>query len=346
MKVLFAGLGGIGQRHLRLLREIVGPSLEVHAYRTRKQQIVLSKTLEVESQTGLDDVYSVVTHETLDSGLAIRPDVLFVTNPTSMHYSTALAAIESRIPVFIEKPIADDFAAAKRLADRAISLGVKGMVGYQLRFHPLVQLLLELIGDQRIGRVISARFQVGEFLPNWHRYEDYRQMYASRRELGGGVVRTQIHEIDLIFALFGIPEYVYSVGGQLSDLEVDVEDTVLSLFHFLIDGRVVPVSLSQDYVQIPPKRQIEVVGAAGRIEVDLIHQSLRMFSEDGELVIDRIESDFQRDDLFRAQLRSLIEYLKGDSPPPVTLSAGAVSLAIAESCLRSLETNEVEKVLA
>lgn len=338
MRVLFAGLGGIGQRHLRLLSEIVGERLEVHAFRTRRQQFVLSQTLEIANESGLDKLYSITLHDSLESGLAANPRVLFITNPTSLHFQTAVSAIEAGVPVFIEKPITETVTQARTLVDRASSLGVRGMVGYQLRFHPLIQELLSLIKEGRVGRVVSAKFQVGEYLPNWHKYEDYRQMYAARKDLGGGVIRTQIHEIDLIHALFGVPDQVFSVGGKLSNLEIDVEDTVLTLFRFSVDGKVLPVSLSQDYLQRPAKRFIEIVGLEGKIEIDLIQNALRLYSGEGDLVVEKIVEDFQRDALFRAQLRSLIDFLDTGSPPPVSLESGAMSLAIADACLRSIQT--------
>src|SRR5206468_7309611 len=90
-----------------------------------------------------------------------------------------------------------------------------------------------------IGNVLAARLEFGEYLPGWHPYEDYRQMPASRRVLGGGVILAQIHDLDLAYAFFGFPRRVFAVGGHLSDLEIDVEDTASILMEHLVDGRSV-----------------------------------------------------------------------------------------------------------
>ena len=55
MRALFVGLGGIGQRHLRNLRSIVGSDLQVAAYRTRRQQIVLTDQLQVSETESLEE---------------------------------------------------------------------------------------------------------------------------------------------------------------------------------------------------------------------------------------------------------------------------------------------------
>src|SRR5204863_5216651 len=133
--------------------------------------------------------------------------------------------------------------------------GLVALVGYQLRFHPAFKQVQEWLGAAAVGRVLAVRAEVGEFLPAFHTYEDYRQMYAARSDLGGGVVVTQIHELDYLYALFGPPRRVFALGGHLSSLEVDVEDVASTLLEWRSPaGDLIPVHLHQDYVQRPPSR--------------------------------------------------------------------------------------------
>ena len=60
---------------------------------------------------------------------------------------------------------------------------------------------------------MAVRIEIGEYLPGWHTYEDYRRMYASRADLGGGVVLSQIHELDYVYWLFGMPKRVFAWGS-------------------------------------------------------------------------------------------------------------------------------------
>jgi predicted dehydrogenase len=62
-----------------------------------------------------------------------------------------------------------------------------------MRFHPCLQRLHELVLEKKVGQILSVRAEVGEYLPGWHTYEDYRQGYAARQDLGGGVILSQIH---------------------------------------------------------------------------------------------------------------------------------------------------------
>ena len=89
-------------------------------------------------------------------------------------------------------------------------------VGCQLRFHPALELFKKHLDEESVGPVLAVRAEVGEYLPGWHPYEDYRQSYAARQSMGGGVIFTLIHEIDYLAWLFGVPRRVFAIGGHLS----------------------------------------------------------------------------------------------------------------------------------
>ncbi|MGE0039769.1 MAG: Gfo/Idh/MocA family protein [Vicinamibacterales bacterium] len=342
LRALFAGLGGIGQRHLRNLRAVCGDRLAVSAYRVRGQSHVLSDTLQIAAESGLEATYDVTTYTNLDEALADPPDVVFVCNPTSLHLEVALAAARRGCALFIEKPLADTMDGVEALAALVESRGLVAMVGYQLRFHPCIQRLLALVGERAVGHLVSVHAEVGEFLPGWHPYEDYRQMYASRRDLGGGVILAQIHELDYLYALVGLPTRVFAVGGHLSDLEVDVEDTATMLMACEVDGRPLPVSLHVDYLQRPAARGCTVVGDRGKIVVDLLEPSLRRFDREGAEVETFRPAGFQRNQLFLDQTRHLLACLEGRETPIVPIRDGAQSLRVALAAKASLASGVAE----
>src|SRR5205823_6534316 len=108
------------------------------------------------------------------------------------------------------------------------------------RFHPCLARLQKIVEDGLLGRVLAGRVEVGEYLPDWHKYENYQQMYASRADLGGGVILSQIHEFDYLYWLFGLPRRIFTVGGHFSSLEIDVEDVASSILEFVVAGRPAP----------------------------------------------------------------------------------------------------------
>lgn len=336
MKVLFCGLGGIGQRHLRNLRQLLGDQLEVHAYRVRGQRIKLHDNLTVDEGADLEQDYQVQVHHDLAVALAQKPAAAFICNPNALHVPVALECVRANVPVFMEKPLASDLEGLDELLVEVEARKLLFHVGYNFRFHPGLQRLKTLIDAGFFGRLLSVRLEIGEYLPNWHRYEDYRQMYAARADQGGGVILSQIHEMDLIYWFFGLPRSIVTHGGQLSALEVDVEDTASSLIRCDSAGGSFPILLHQDFLQRPPVRTLKIVGDAGYAEIDLLATQLCVHDAEGELCEQDDFPGFVRNDMFLAQARHFLDCLAHGAKPVVSLLDGAQSLRLALAALRSL----------
>jgi predicted dehydrogenase len=341
MKVLFVGLGGIGQRHLRNLRAILGISLEVHAYRVRGLPQALTEQLEIEPDTDLETKYAVRVHHDLDSALEQRPAAVFVCNPSSLHVPAAMAAAEAGCHLFVEKPLSHSLAGVEALIQAVQRQGLVALVGYQLRFHPCLQAVHRQVSQGLIGQPLSAHAQVGEYLPGWHRYEDYRQMYASRADLGGGVILSQIHEMDYLYWMFGLPHRIFTLGGHLSSLEIDVEDVACSVLDCEVNGRKVPVLLHQDYLQRPPARGCTIVGEEGKIVMSLSELKVDRYDSQGRLAQHQSFEGFARNELFLAELRHFLDCIGGHATPLISLRDGAQSLRMALAAKDSLKTGQI-----
>ena len=342
MRVLFAGLGSIGQRHLRNLLALVGPGLRIAAFRTRRQPAVVSERLELHSTEQLEAKYDIQVFEQLEDALAsFKPRLIFICNPTSLHIETALVAARAGVNLFIEKPLGADLAGADELARVVEEKQLTALVGYQMRFHPCFLRLREWLAEQVIGPLIAVRAQQGEYLPDFHRYEDYRDSYASRKSLGGGVVLTQIHDLDYLVALLGWPERVFAMGGHLSSLEIDVEDVASISLEIRHKGRMLPVHLHQDYVSRVPVRTCWLLGDHGSIDVDFLASTMARGAPSRgapELVS---FPDFDRNRMFIDLLRHLLACLNGAEQPVVGIRDAMLIQRVADAVRESLRTGRV-----
>jgi len=340
-RVLVVGLGGIGQRHVRNLRALCGPGLDILACRSRGHRTVVTETLDVEPGADVEEKYAIRSFTDLDAALAERPEAVLVCNPSSLHGPAARAAAEAGCHVFVEKPLSHSLDGIDELADLLERKRLVGLVGYQLRFHPVLRRVHELLTAGALGPLLSVRMVVAEYLPGFHRYEDYRGMYASRRDLGGGVVLSQIHELDYAGWLFGPPRRVFALGGHLSSLQIDVEDVASILLDCGTEARRFPVHLLQDYVQRPPARGCEIVGDVGKIVVDLRAPGFERFDEGGASVEKMALPGFDRNSLFLDEMKHFLACVEGREQPVVSVREGASSLSLALAVRRSLETGAV-----
>lgn len=338
MKALMIGLGGIGQRHTRNLRAILGDSVEFIAYRFRRQTHVITPTLGADSTRNVEDEYSIRVFPSLKAALAEKPDVAFICNPSNLHVVAALDCLKAGCDVFVEKPLADSMRGTEELLRIAEEQERVVMVGYQMRFHPCLQRLREVVQSGTLGRLLSVRATIGEYLPGWHPYEDYRQMYASRADLGGGVVLSQIHEFDYLYSLFGLPSRIYALGGHWSELEIDAEDTASTLMECSIDGRPLPIHLHQDFLQSPPSRQCEIIGDRARALMDLHALTVTVFARGQAAPIVESFHGFERNQLFIDQTRHFLECVRTRQRPIVDLRDGLQSLRMALAAKQSIAT--------
>jgi predicted dehydrogenase len=319
----------------------MGAQVEILAYRFRGNPEVLTDTLKIEEGSSLEGKYNLQVFRDFDQALNQKPDAVFICNPSSLHMPLAMKAARAGCHLFIEKPLSHKYEQIDELMAIAKERNIKVVVGYQMRYHPCILRLRSLIQEQAIGRVLSVRAEVGEYLPGWHTYEDYRTTYGSQRELGGGAVLSQIHELDYLYWLFGLPRRVFALGGHLSSLEINVEDTVEILMEYYTDGYLLPVSLHQDFLQRPPSRTCQVIGDSGKILMDLRAQSLNVFDGSGKQVESTYFEGFERNQLFLNELKDFLECLQGKQTPLVSLQEGAQSLRMALAAKESLATGKV-----
>jgi predicted dehydrogenase len=341
MKALMIGLGGIGQRHLRNLHALLGTDLDILAYRVRRLTQVVTDRLEIEPGADIEKKYNIKVYDDLGEALARQPDFALVCNPSSLHVPVAIQAARTGCHLFIEKPLSHNLDSVRDLIGEVESRGLIALVGYQLRHHPCLLRLHDVLRGGAIGRVVGVRMEVGEYLPGWHTYEDYKQMYASRPDLGGGVILSQIHEMDAIYWLFGLPQRVFSLGGHLTRLEVGVEDTASTLMSCQVNGRAIPVHLHQDYIQRPPSRGYQVIGDSGKVVIDMRVPSITVYDGKGELREQTTFDQFQRNQLFLDEMTHFLACLRREQTPAVTLRDGAQSLRMALAAKESIETGQV-----
>ena len=345
MKILMVGLGSIGQRHLRNIKRLFGEEAEILAYRVRRLSRTFSDDMQIRDGVDLEKEFGIKVYDDLDKALSEKPDAVFVTNITSKHTETALKAAQSGAAVFLEKPVSDCTDGLKELKRIVDEKGTVLYMGYQNRFHPCISDVRSVLGDERLGKVISVDNEFSERLTTMHRYEDYKDTYMARKDMGGGpVLNLQIHCLDYLQLLFGTPVDVYSICSTLSGLSVDVEDTAGSLYRFKEnDGRMITVYSHTDFLQFPPVHRLKVVCEKGRIEADFNAAVTNVYAGD-EPVQTITHEGFVRNDMFIEELREFAECIKEKKTPSSSLDAGITGLKMALAAKKSSAENRAVKI--
>jgi len=313
MKFLIAGFGSIGRRHFHNLISL--GEKDVIFYRSAK------------STLPDDELKDFIVENDLSAVLNHHPDAVIVANPSALHLDVAMPAAQMGCHLLLEKPISNTLANLETLRTLVKKSGSQVLVGFQFRFHPGLLKIKEILTSGEIGKPVSARAFWGEYLPDWHPWEDYRKSYSARRDLGGGVVLTLSHPFDYLRWLLGEVGSVSSHTRHSGQLALDVEDVADAELEF--NGGV-QASVHLDYLQKPAAHNLEIVCSGGHIHWDGLSGLLRVSNAKKDLDQEYpVPTGFERNDLFLAEMKHFIEVAKKASFPACTLEDGIKALQIA-----------------
>jgi CMP-N,N'-diacetyllegionaminic acid synthase len=275
IRALIIGYGSIGKRHAKVLHEQLGLSVEVVSRRVHSDYLSYQSIAACNDLTQYD--YFIIATET-------------------MKHREQLFSIDSSVcekQIFVEKPLFADGMSAPELSGRNTV-----WVGYNLRFHPVIGKIRELIKDKR---VLSVNCMAGEYLPWWRPNADYRDCYSARRELGGGVLLDLSHEIDYLQWLFG--DFLRAVVfiDKISGLEINSEDISTAVAR---TSRGCIVNVTLDYLSMIPVRKMLIHTDHCSIDADLEHGMVILTDESSGS--QKWSFATERDDTYREMHKAIL----------------------------------------
>ena len=293
-KVLVAGYGSVGRRHVDNFLELKDIQLIVY---TKRNDLQLLKKKGVKVSNSLAEC------------LKENPDIGVITNETSLHIPIAIKLAKEGLDLFLEKPLSNSLKDVEKLHAIVKKKKLITQMGCNLRFHPCIKKIKSLIEQQKIGKIISAQVQNCSYLPDSHRWEDYRKSYAARKDLGGGVILTNaIHEIDYMYWFFQEVENVISMSGKFSKLDVTAEDYVSSLLKF--KNKIIG-ELHTDYFQRPNFRSCKIRGTKGEIYWNSDNNCVNIFNMNKKRWETKFDDGFSDNlDTYSSYIEELKHFLK------------------------------------
>lgn len=252
------GLGSIGMRHAT---NLVGLGHKVY---------------------GIDPAVSDHPDITLVNEFHHPCDAFVIASPTKDHIGHIETLLPQNKPIFIEKPIADQWPS--------VATGNIMMVGYNLRYHPCVIKAKEWIGANSVGDILWANFTVAQF--------NTKAAY-----LRDGVILNWSHEIDLALYLLG-PASVLASATHIAGGHDDIADIILG--HESGANSVVHL----DYVTEPEVRQFIIVGKKAHIICDLVNRQSWLRGVDGGM-LDHFQAYDSFDEDYVEEIQDFINLLDG-----------------------------------
>jgi len=308
MRIIIAGAGSIGKRHVRNLHAIGCQNI-----------VFLRRSAET-----VNEFPDIPVYNKLEDAVSGTKDLLMICNPAPFHLELAERAIDRLDHVFIEKPISHDWSRVETFLTKAEKNQSMIWVGYDLRFDTGLQSVKRWIDSNKFGRPLALRIQVGQYLPDWRPGQDYTESITAQKQLGGGVLLELSHELDYAKWLLGPVKRVTGIMGNVS-LKMDTEDIALALLEFQ-SGVLGSVHL--DCLQRSMSRNCQVICSDATIHWDDCTQSAWVSGPENK-ILDMIKWEKEdRDTRFCRELTHVLHCMDGKEQPLVSAEQGADSLRL------------------
>lgn len=324
-RVLIVGLGSIGRRHARLIRQ-AAPGVRIAALRRTGSK--------PDGQEWVDQVF----HTLEEAILQFRPQAAVIASPAPLHLESALGLARAGIHLLVEKPLAASAAGVAELIALCATQQVVLATGYNLRFSTSLQEFRSQLG--RAGDLISVRAEVGQFLPGWRPDADYRQAVSASSALGGGALLELSHEFDYLQWIFGDASSVCASVDRQSALEIDVEDTahiVMCMKAQTAVGASLKIRLDLDLYRHDTTRTCVAIGSAGSLRWNGIAGTVEFFAPGAAGWEQTFAHKPQRDETYQLQWEHFRACIRTGSLPAVDGNAGLKVLTLIDAARKSAE---------
>lgn len=297
MKVIFFGLGSIGQRHANIL--LNDYKFDLYAFRS-----------------GIDNAHNELGIKELHSWDEVRklhPAVAFITNPTFRHIETAIRCAEIGCKLFIEKPIDKDINELDQLIRLVRKNNLVTYVAYCLRFHPVIAKLKQYFNQ---NKVLHLRAVCTSFYPLWRPTRDYLKTYSANSSLGGGVILDLSHEIDYVAYFLGSVNKLSGNFSKRGKVTLDAED----FSDILVSTDLSPANIHINFFSQLRQRYIQIDFENLTVVGDIINAEIKEYKD--ETLQKSLKLDYDKGQEYKEQIKYFFDNINNSSMMNNLIEAG------------------------
>ena len=318
MRFFIVGLGSMGKRRMRNL----------HA---NGEKTIVGFDVRPDRNAEAKEEYGIKTVETFD---AIAPqdfDVLIISTSPDAHGDYIRYALKHKKHFFVEHPTSDD-GYKEILASKDATIKAPSCT---FLFNRGVKMMKQILEKGAIGKVLAFQYHMGQYLPDWHPYEDYRTVYFSKKETSA--CREMVaFELIWLSALMG--SKVKDVRGsitKLSDLDMDADDTVTAAVTYENNVRG---TLLIDVISRKPFRTLRILGSEGVLEWERFDYCVKVFTvKDKKTEVISIPKGnpekgyVNEEEMYIEEIKAFLGSIKGEEVYPHSFKENLINVRVMEA---------------
>lgn len=259
LKFLIIGLGSMGKRRIRNLF-------------VNNQKQIIGYDIRPDRMKEAEDKYGIQTIANLDGLKEKDYDVLIISTPPDQHGDYIRMALKQKKHFFVEHPISDD--GYEDIFENKNADLVKAP-SCTLRFYTPIKMIKEILESGKIGKVLAFQYHMGQYLPDWHPWEDYREVYFSKKETSAC---REMLPFELIWLSWIFGSKVSDISGfigKVSDLDMDADDIALAKVKY--DNGIIG-NMIIDVISRKPFRTLRVLGSEGVLDWERFDSVIKVYN--------------------------------------------------------------------
>lgn len=286
-----------------------------------------------------EERYKIKTFGDFEKAMAEDPDALVISTPPDLHMKYAIIAAKENKHFFTEASVVDD--GMEELIRLIKGKRIVAAPSCTMRFHPAIKKIKELVDERAVGRPLVFTHHSGQYLPDWHPWEDYRKFYAAKKKTGAA---REIVPFELVWLtwVLGDVKVISCFKGKISDLDVEIDDVYQLLLKFksgLLGHLLV------DVVARYPTRHFRLLGEEGVIEWNWNTNLVRLYRAE-----EKSWESYPADEgmpekgyiigegMYTEEMRSFLKAINGEAEYPYTFEEDWKILKLLYDAERSSDT--------
>ena len=311
---LIVGLGSMGKRRIRNLH-------------INKEEKIIGFDIRIDRRKEADTKYNIQTIDDLKTLSADDFDVIIISTSPEAHGDYIRFALEHKKHFFVEHPTTDD---GYEDIIKHNNLDIIKVPSCTFLFYEPIKMIKKILDKDVIGKILAFQYHMGQYLPDWHPWEDYRDVYFSNKETSAC---REMLPFELIWLNWLMCSQVEDISGtitKISNLDMDAEDIALATLKYKngIYGNVII-----DVISRKPFRTLRILGSNGVLEWERFEHTIRLYDATKKtsslLPVPKGNPEtgyINEEEMYNDEIKSFLDAIYGKAPYPHTFEENLFNL--------------------
>ncbi len=238
-------------------------------------------------------------------------DAMIISTSPEAHGDYIRFALKHKKHFFIEHPTSEDgYDEVFKNKDNTVKVPSCTF----LHYTP-VKMIKNFLNEKRIGKILAFQYHMGQYLPDWHPWEDYRDVYFSKKETSAC---REMFAFEMIWLNSFMNSKVEQISGntiKLTGLDMSADDTFLANVKY---ANGIYGNIMIDVISRKPFRTLKILGSEGVLEWERFDSVIKIYDAKSKksenITVPKghpITGSLNEEEMYNSEIKSFLDAIKG-----------------------------------